>query len=478
MPQPPHHDRSKLPIAIIGGGISGLAAAHRLGELLPDWPLKLYEASPQLGGVLQTVHRDGYLIEQSADNFLTRLPWARALCERLGLADQLLPTEPSLRRALVVNRGQVVPVPEAFVLMSARRLWPVLTSPVLNAAGKLRLAMEPFVAARRETTDESVASFARRRLGDEAFRRLVQPLVAGIYTADPELLSMQATLPQFVEMEHTYGSLWRGARGQVTSSDSGAQYSAFVAPRRGMEQLISAIAARLPTGCVELNTPIERVAQPTTGNWQLETLGGETHNAAAVIVATPAPHASRLLAGESLLLSELLASIELASTAIVVLGVERTQVARPLPGFGFVVPQVEGRKIIAASFSSLKFPDRAPTERLLIRVFVGGALQPELLELSDAELVTLVRQELGELVALTGEPELAEVVRWPTSMPQYHVGHLDLVVQIEQLAAKHTGLALAGNAYRGVGIPQCIRSGEQAAEHITHFLSNLGAQKS
>ncbi|WP_442482013.1 protoporphyrinogen oxidase [Aeoliella sp. SH292] len=464
---------SKPPIAIVGGGISGLAAAHRLTELLPDWPIKLFEASSRLGGVLHTEHAEGYLIEHSADNFLTRLPWAKELCERVGIAKELLPTEPSLRRALVVNRGQVVPVPEAFVLMSARKLWPVLTSPVLSAAGKLRLAMEAFVAKRTDSTDESVASFARRRLGREAFEQLVQPLVAGIYTADPELLSMQATLPQFVEMEQKFGSLWRGTRGQASGTDSGAQYSAFVAPRGGMGQLVDAIAERLPPGSVELNTAIERVQQTDSGAWQLQTTSGQRIEAAAVVIATPAPRAAKLLSLVDEPLSKLLGSIRLASTAIVVLGVERAQVAKPIPGFGFVVPQVEGRQIIAASFSSVKFPDRAPDGRLLIRVFIGGALQPELLERSDAELVSLARQELRELVGLTGEPDLTNVVRWPASMPQYHVGHLDRVMQIEQLTAQHPGLAIAGNAYRGVGIPQCIRSGEQAAQQIADHL--LGA---
>lgn len=470
MTLPPPNAGPPLPIAILGGGISGLAAAHRLTELLPGWPIKLYEASPMLGGVLHTEHSANYLIEHSADNFLTRLPWAKELCERVGLASELLPTEASLRRALVVNRGQVVPVPEAFVLMSARKLWPVLSSPVLSLAGKLRLAMEPFIAKRTDTTDESVASFARRRLGIEAFERLVQPLVAGIYTADPELLSMQATLPQFVEMEQKFGSLWRGTRGQATGTDSGAQYSAFVAPRGGMGQLVDAIAERLPTGCVELSTPIERVEATESGAWQLQTTSGEVIDASAVIVATPAPRAARLLSQVDEPLSTLLESIKLASTAIVVLGVERAQVATPIPGFGFVVPQVERRQIIAASFSSLKFPDRAPEGRLLIRVFIGGALQPELLDCNDTELVALARQELADLVGLSGEPDFTEVVRWPASMPQYHVRHLDRVEQIEQLTAQHPGLALAGNAYRGVGIPQCIRSGEQAAQQIADYL--------
>lgn len=465
------------PIVIIGGGISGLAAAHRLQELLPHAPLKLLESSERLGGMLQTVRDGEYLIETSADNFITKLPWAESLCERVGLADELLPTEPSLRRALVVRRGRVVPVPEAFVLMSAGRLTPVLRSPVLSFAGKLRLALEPFIPRRDDAADESVASFACRRLGNEAFQRLVQPLVAGIYTADPEKLSMRATMPQFVENEQQYGSLWRARQIQTKQTDSGARYSAFVAPRYGVSQLVHAVAQQLPAECVELSARVERIEYRAANRlWCVKQTSGDELSAAAVVVATPVNIAGRLLADVDSELATMLARIELASTSIVVLGVRRDQIKKSIKGFGFVTPQIERRKIIAASFSSTKFPGRAAEDRLLLRVFVGGALQPELASLPDDQLVELARRELSELVGLTGEPELSRVVRWPVSMPQYHVGHVELVDQIEQRVSSIAGLQLAGNAYRGVGIPQCIYSGEQAAEHVAQHL--VSAQKS
>lgn len=473
MPNPPPHlsPLASLPVVVVGGGISGLAAAHRLMELLPDAPIKLLESSNRLGGVLQTVRDGDYLIETSADNFITKLPWAEALCERVGLSDELLPTEPSLRRALVVNRGKIEPVPEAFVLMSAGRLTPILRSPVLSFAGKLRLAAEPFIARRKENSDESVASFARRRLGAETFQRLVQPLVAGIYTADPEKLSMQATMPQFVEYEQKHGSLWRARQAESNHTDSGARYSAFVAPREGLSQLVQAVAERLPPGCIELGAAVGKIEfNPADGAWRIEQSDGTTRSAGAVVIATPVPVAGRLAFSVDGKLAGMLDRIELASTSIVALGVRRDQIAQPINGFGFVAPQVEGRQIIAASFSSTKFPGRAADDRLLVRVFIGGALQAELASLPDDQLIEIACDELGELVGLTGEPELASVVRWPASMPQYHLGHVDLVDLIERRVAAIAGLELAGNAYRGVGIPQCIRSGEQAAERIAQYL--------
>lgn len=469
MSSPAAAPASPLPIAVIGGGISGLAAAHRLIELDTGHPILLFESAARLGGVLQTVRQDGYLIEASADNFITKLPYAEQLAQRVGLAGELLPTEPSLRRALVASGGRVVPVPEAFVLMAAGRVRPILSTPVLSWPGKLRLFCEPFVARRTEPSDESVADFARRRLGDETFRRLVQPLVAGIYTADPEKLSMQATMPQFVERERKYGSLWRARRAEATGGDSGARYSAFVAPRQGMSQLVDAVAQQLPAGAIQLNSPIASV-EPSGPTWRLAHGDGRRTKAAAVVVAAPAPAAGRIVQPHAPKLASQLNAIQQAGASIVVLGVRRSQVKQAIRGFGFVVPQVERRQIIAASFGSLKFPGRAPDDRLLIRVFVGGALQPDLALLPDDRLVELAFAELAQLVGLEGPPELTRVFRWPAAMPQYHVGHLDRIARIESLVADQPGLELAGNAYHGVGIPQCVHSGESAAERVAEYL--------
>lgn len=464
MPASPHQPKR---VAVLGGGITGLAAALRLEEAGASWTL--FEAAPRLGGVLESIRVGDYLVERSADNFLTREPWGTDFCRRLGVEDELLPTDPARRRALVVNRGRIRRVPEGFVLMAPQRAWPVLASPILSLAGKARLLCEPFVGARRDDADESVAAFARRRLGRETFERLVQPLVAGIYTADPERLSMAATMQPFVEQERRHGSLTRAAlrrEAPAERTESGARYGLFVAPRQGMQRIVDAVAARLPSERVRTGCTVERVERLPDERWRLsDEAGAPLGDFDELIVTLPAPAAAALLRPLDAELGASLGAIEYAGCSVVCTGVQDTQVTRPIDGFGFVVPAVEGRRIIAASFSSYKFPGRAPAGRSIIRAFIGGALQPDLADLDDAELTAIAREELGDLVGLQGEPEFSLVARWPRRMPQYHVGHLDRVTKIEE-AARRVGVELAGAAYRGVGVPQCIRSGELAADRV------------
>ena len=473
-------------VAVVGGGISGLAAAHRLKELDPAAEITLFEASDRLGGVLQTDRRDGWLIERSADMFTTREPWALDLCRRIGIADELIETDTRFRKAYVVRRGKLVPVPEGFTLMSPARIWPIITTPLLSPLGKLRLAWEYFTPARKDSADESLESFVVRRFGREAFDRLIQPLIGGIYTADPSKLSVAATLPQFLEMERKSGSLIRGMRSRGsgvrsqesaasgrreppgiatgTEAASGARYGLFVAPRDGMQRLVEAVAARLPTTSVRLNTPVERIDR-ANDQWRIA-IRGDRGSFDEIVLATPGAVSSRLLQAVDLELAALVGRVEYAGCSVAVLGVRRDQIARLPPCFGFVVPAIENRRIIAGSFASVKFPGRAPDGKLLIRVFVGGALQPDVGRLPDEEIRKIVLQELRELIGLTGDPEFCEVARWLEHMPQYHVGHLNLVRQIEERAATIPHFALAGNAYRGVGVPFCIHSGEQAAERL------------
>jgi oxygen-dependent protoporphyrinogen oxidase len=466
--------RADLPqrIAVIGGGIAGLAAAHRLRELAPAADVAVYEASPRVGGILRTERRDGFLLEHGADSFITNLPFAVDLCRRIGFAEQLIPTNEAQRRAFVVRRGKLQPLPEGFALMAPSRLWPALVSPILSPLGKLRLAYERFVPPRRDTGDETLGDFARRRLGREVFQRLVQPLVGGIYTADPERLSLAATLPRFQELERRYGSLLRGAKhersnnGNADAQASGARYSLFTTPREGLESLADAVAARLPDGVVHLNSPVKQLQRSGT-RWSLE-LAGEpgNHEFDAVILALPAPAAARLLRAIDSELANELSGIPYASAAVVSLAHPRRQITHRLDGFGFVVPAIEQRRILSASFSSVKFPGRAPDDVALFRVFIGGACQRELLAADDDALGKLAQEELGQLLGIAGAPLFATVARWPESMPQYHLGHLERVGRIEARVSATPGLALAGNAYHGVGIPQVIDSGEQAAERL------------
>jgi oxygen-dependent protoporphyrinogen oxidase len=461
-------------VVVIGGGISGLAAAHRLWELDPTRELQVLESSGRLGGVLETVQRDGYLIERSADNFISNVPWALDLCRRIGFSDELISTNTEQRHAMVVRRGRLMRVPDGFMLMAPRRLWPLVTTPVLSIKGKLRVFGELFVPRRRESNDESLAAFTRRRLGREAFDRLVQPLVGGIYTADPEKLSLRATLPRFIEMERQHGSLIRAAWHERNSDDgergSGARYGLFVAPREGMSSLVRAIAARLPEGCLRLNHRVDNMVPTAAGGWRLAIRHMESVSELvcdAVVLTASAPIAARLLQATDRKLSDQLAQIPYAGTSVVTLAYERDKLAWGTDSFGFVVPTIERRQILAASFSSVKFAHRAPQGVLLVRVFIGGACQSDLANLSDERLLEIARGELAELCGASGNPLLSLVSRWPASMPQYHLGHCRLVQDIEQAAASWPTLALAGNAYHGVGIPHCIHSGETAAERLS-----------
>ena len=466
-------------VAVIGGGITGLAAAHRLLELNPALEVRLFEAADRVGGVLQTFEDSGYLFERSADNFISNVPYAVDLCRRLGLQDELLSTNDAYRRAFVVRGRRLYPVPDGFMLMAAQKVWPVMTTRLLSLRGKLRLLGEYFIGP-KPVEDESLASFARRRLGREAFERLVQPLVGGIYTADAEKLSLAATLPRFLEMERQHGGLIRAALRQRKAAgraggkgESGARYSLFLAPRHGMSQLVEALVARLGEGVIQRQTPVVALEHSITpevaARWTVHYRQGDQqckYEADAVIVAVAAYHAARLLEPLDAPLAGLLNEIPYAGSAIVSLGYRRDQVQHPLDGFGFVVPAVEGRNILAGSFSSVKFTGRAPDDSVLIRVFLGGSTHPHLVEAREDELRAITEQELKELLGVTGAPQVCHVTRWTRRMPQYHLGHLERVAQIEAAAANHPGLALAGSAYRGVGIPDCILSGEAAAQAI------------
>ncbi len=444
-------------------------------ELDPALDIVVIEAGDRAGGVLRTVRRDGFLIEQSADNFITNVPWAVDLCRRIGLGDQLISTRTEQRGALVVHRGRLVRVPEGFVLLASARLWPLVTTPILSPLGKLRLLAERFVPRRVESGDESLAAFARRRLGREVFERLVQPLVGGIYTADPEQLSLAATMPRFVEMERRWGSLIRAARAELDSAgdqESGARYGLFATLRGGLGTLVEGLVARLPADCVQLNSTVESISMHSDGSFAVGIRGTESIVCDGVIVTAAAPQAAKLVEGLDAEVARELGTIEYAGTSIVTLAYRREQIDHPLDGFGFVVPAVERRQVLAGSFSSMKFEGRAPAGCVLLRVFLGGACQSELNARSDDELRAIVSGELRALLDASGEPLFSEVVRWPNAMPQYHLGHNERVAAIERGIERVRGLELAGNAYHGVGIPHCIHSGELAAERMVSTLSS------
>lgn len=475
-----------LRVAIVGGGISGLAAAHRLHRLLPRAELRLFEAGDRLGGPLHTLRSGDSLLEQGADSFLIKTPWALELCRGLGLADQLVPTNEHHRRALVERGGKLLPVPDGFVLMRPQNRGAMLRSPVLSVAGKVRLLAEPLIRAPAAVNDpdydESVASFATRRLGRETYERLVQPLVAGIFVADAERLSLAATFPEFLEAEREFGSLWGSVRAGRSERDgdsegsakpqAAARYGQFVSLRGGMSALVEALAASLPGGAVSLGTRVDRVSRSGPKKWSLETRETSPPDIYdGVVVTTSASQAARMLETLDAELGERLARIEYASSAVVTLVYPREQIAHPLDAFGVVIPAIENRPIIAASFLSVKFPSSAPRDRAVIRVFCGGMLRPDIVFRDDENLISMSKLELAELISARGEPLEVHVARWRNSMPQYEVGHLKLVADIEGRVCAHHGLQLAGSGYRGVGIPQCVRSGQTAAERLAEQLA-------
>jgi oxygen-dependent protoporphyrinogen oxidase len=339
---------------------------------------------------------------------------------------------------------------------------------------------ERLIPARHNSADESLGDFVRRRFGREALDRIIQPLVGGIYTSDPDRLSLAATMPRFLDMERQYGSLLKALRVDETAdhSASGARYSMFATLPAGLSELIDALAAELKrTGVEFVASPITEIA-PTANtegtHWRVaSSKGGRSFD--AVIVGLPAYHAAELLRSWNAPLADHLTEIEYASSAIVLTGHRLSDISHALDGAGLVIPHRENRRIIAVSFASRKFPGRAPQGRVLLRTFVGGAMQPEMMNFGDSELKRIVREELAELLGAGGTADFEEVVRYNRGMPQYHVGHLDRVAKIDELCSKQAGLALCGNAYRGIGIPDAIESGTQAAERIWNSLTSARA---
>ncbi len=468
---------TQLRVAVVGGGIAGLAAAHRLVELARDegraLDLVLLEAADRLGGTIRTERIDGFLLEAGADSFISEKPWALALAERIGLGPRLRRTDDRFRRTYVMRGGRLRPLPEGFLLLAPTRAWPVLASSVFSWRGKLRLGLDLILPRRTAQGDESLGSFVRRRLGREALERVAQPLVGGIYTADPDRLSLGATMPRFLALEREHRSLILGLRRTARSGEaagaSGARWSLFVTLAGGMDELVAALAARLPGGAVRLSTPVAAIASAPNG-WRVDMRHGPPLHADGVVLAGPAPAMAALVVGADRPLAGLLDGIAYASSAAVALAYPRAAIRHPLDGFGFVVPRVEGRAILACTFSSVKYPGRAPDGFALLRVFVGGAMQAGLLAREDRALLQLAQDEVAALLGITGDPALSRVWRHPGAMPQYDVGHLDRVAAIESRLETLPGLALAGAAYRGVGIADCVRSGEAAAERLSASL--------
>ena len=471
---------SAIRVVVIGGGISGLAAAHRLVELRQERGLPLdvllLEAGERLGGVIRTRKRSGFLLEEGPDSMITDKPWGRALAERIGLTDRLVGTQDEHRRSFVVRDGKLEPTPEGFYLLAPSMMMPLAMSRIFSPLGKARMAMDLLIPRRTEGGDESVGSFVTRRLGREALERMAQPMVAGIYGADPGSLSLMATFPRFLRMEAEHGSviraMWSARRSRKSSDQmsggngaaSGARYGLFISFDDGLGVLVESLAGRLPQGTARTGArviAVHPVASGARAGWRVATPDFDVE-CGAVIIALHAPDAAPLVQAFDAPLGSLLDSIGYATAATVSMAFREEDVAHKMDGFGFVVPAIEGLSIMGCTFCHRKYPGRSPAHHALLRAFWSD----ESARLADDELVARTLIDFSRLLGIRSSPLLANVARWPLSMPQYAVGHLDQVGEIEARTATHPGLALCGNSYRGIGIPDCVRSGESAAEAI------------
>jgi oxygen-dependent protoporphyrinogen oxidase len=448
-------------VVVVGGGVAGLTAAHAL--VRGGARVLVLEASDRWGGVVQTVREDGLLLETGPDAMLATKPDGVALVRALGLGDRIVPTNPDQRTVYVVRGGSLHPMPEGMVLGVPTRALPVLRSGLFSWPGKLRLLAEPLVRSRSPEPDESIACFARRRLGREGWERLADPLLGGIHAGDTETLSVRATFPRLVELEARHGSLVRGMRALAAqrAADTGA---AFVSLEGGLSDLVGALVRALPADALRTRAPVRALGRAGDG-WQVST-ADDTVEARAVVLALPAPRAHPLLRPLDEALAAELAAIRFESTGIVLLAFDRAAVAHPLDGYGLLIPRAEGGRLTACGFFSTKFPGRAPAERVTLRAFLGSSHDRTVLDLDDREMAAVALDELTPLLGLRGAPSHVRVCRWPESTPQMALGHAERARRIDERCLLLPGLHLTGAGLRVTGLPDTIADATAAAERV------------
>ena len=458
---------------IIGGGITGLAAAFHL-QRSGNGAITLIESDPRLGGKIASHHENGFLIEGGPDSFIARKPATIELCRALGLHNELIGTSPADRSTYVLSRGRLHSFPDGVV--------PFLKTGLISWPGTSRMAAEMLLPPRREEGDESLASFVQRRMGAEALEKMVGPLLAGIYAADPAHLSLQGTFAMLPEMEKKYGSVLRGylvqkwRRRNAKKAAPRKSPSMFMTLKGGLEILVESLILHLGAVETKLHTHVLAV-MPVGDHYEILLRDGTRLKADDVVFATPAYVTADMLQDLDPKLAEQLRSIRYVSTATVSLGFRRQDLKLPLDGYGFVVPHQEGRLITACTWSSAKFAGRAPEDCVLVRVFVGGARNEQVAEQDEAILVEIARNELRAIMGIDAPPVVSRAYRWQKGNPQYDVGHLARVSEIERLAARYPGLHLAGAAYRGAGVPDCVESGVRVASRIAERATGFSRQK-
>jgi oxygen-dependent protoporphyrinogen oxidase len=446
--------------AIIGGGITGLSAAYELARA--GVSCALIERRGRLGGVIRTERIEGCLVETGPDSFLAQKPWALELIRELGLGGEVIGSNDHLRVTYVLRGGRLEPLPDGLLMMVPTRIWPLLRTPLLGPGAKLRMALEWFRRARPGAGgDRPVAEFVAEHFGREALDYLAEPLLAGVYGGDPERLSVASVLPRLLELERRYGSLTRGVLAARRRPVGEAAGPLFQTLRGGLGRLVEALETALK-GRVEMVRG-EAEALERRGTGYAIRVNGEWLEAGAAVLACPAWEAARLLRAPAGELAALLEAIPYTSSITVSLGYRREDVNHRLEGFGFLVPRRERRAVTACTWVGTKFSHRVPERMALLRCFLG---EEALLGDSDEGLAALVRQDLARIMGLGAEPRFVRVARWPRSMAQYTVGHAERLAEIEARASRLPGLHLAGNAYEGIGVPDCVRLGRRAARRV------------
>ncbi len=458
-----------MKVVVVGGGIAGLAAARRLEALIPDVEVVLLERTDKLGGKLLTERPNGFVIEGGSDSFLSRKERGVGLCEELGLADDLIGRRPENARTFVRRGGELYPLPEGLTGMIPTNLDALAESPLLSAEGKERLAAEVDIPPAPAGDDESIASFVSRRLGREAYENIVEPLMTGIYGGDGEQLSLHATFPALRTLELEHGSVLRGLLAQPPPTGA---HPPFLSLRSGMGALVDALVRDLERTEIRRGCAVRSIHPRPEDGYTVELDGGEPLAADALVLAAPAFVVADIVVDVDDDLAVAHGEMPYASSAVVTLAFRGEDVAHPLDGYGYVVPRSENSDVLACTWTSRKWAERAPGDTVLIRVYAGRFGGHDVTAYSDAELQALALSEIG-LLEIDAEPLLTRVHRWPRGMPQYVLGHMNRVERIEAALEAHAGLAVAGAAYRGVGIPDCVRSGEDAAESVARSHSTV-----
>ena len=480
-------------VVIIGGGIAGLSTAWSLREHCSsaEFEIVLLEKNPRFGGNIRTERTDGFLIEGGPDCFLSEKPWAMELCKRLGIDGKFLNTNDKNKKTFVLSGGSLHVLPEGVILMIPTKILPLAYSSLISWPGKFRMFLDLFVPRKKDTSDESLGDFVRRRLGKEALDKIAEPLVAGVHAGDPETMSVRASFPKFVQLEEESGSLIRGMvkkmaqaaahrkTAQPAPGTAGAprrKLTMFMTLKDGLSEMIDTLEARLSR--ME-NTVLKKGVgaasiEKAGEKYRVNLDGGGSMEADALVIAAPAWAAADLIDGKDAELAEKLRTIPYVSTATVSIAFKKKDIKHPLDGFGFVVPKIEKRRIMAATWTSVKFAHRAPDDSVLIRCFVGGSKNAELVTMDDAAMLRMVREELRDIMGIEAEPVLSRVFRWKSSMPQYTIGHEERVKWIEERLLKHPGLHLTGSAYHGIGISDAIRFGEVVAKRVIHEVTGKG----